>query len=443
MHGMGGLVAIAALLQTPHRAPTLGRCPCVAPQAALPVPGQPAPILLYFGTQLDKGKLNAIESLALAKLVIPQRKQALLQKWISEEKLECTQELGDLIKTVDAELALKTYLRATARAKVIECLVQARQLNHVIAYCQTTNHQPDWSLLVANIVRVDPEEALAFARKLTTADGVSIDFDAVADAFIQHNCMQQATSFLLEAVRSNRADKALLRARLFEIRSVLQTADTAAGNAQNTGHRGPNNSASWPTSTATTSAHLLSELGDLFAFLSLSGKQMVVEWCVQQGVDDVAELFDCEFAAVLATSLDLSDTDRTRLVALLGPHSPEPTPTGSASSNSNAGAQAPPHADESSPEGGASSSLIASAQAPTDEGGSRQEVVASSSANAGAQTSTVDVDRNLCKICFTNDREMLFKPCRHLQTCRMCCRQLKSCPWCRTPIKKFEQVYGL
>lgn len=131
------------------------------------------------------------------------------------------QELGDLIKTVDAELALKTYLRATARAKVIECLVQARQLNHVIAYCQNTNYQADWSLLVANIVRVDPEEALAFALKLTT-DGVSIDFDAVADAFIQHNCMQQATSFLLEAVKSNRADKALLRARLFEIRSVLQ-----------------------------------------------------------------------------------------------------------------------------------------------------------------------------------------------------------------------------
>eukprot|EP00962_Isochrysis_galbana_P047018 scaffold19093_cov139-Isochrysis_galbana.AAC.3 len=177
-------------------------------------------------------------------------------------------------------------------------------------------------------------------------------------------------------------------------RQCSQTADTAAGNAQNTGHRGPNNSASWPTSTATTSAHLLSELGDLFAFLSLSGKQMVVEWCVQQGVDDVAELFDCEFAAVLATSLDLSDTDRTRLVALLGPHSPEPTPTGSASSNSNAGAQAPPHADESSPEGGASSSLIASAQAPTDEGGSRQEVVASSSANAEkCCSSRVDIYR--------------------------------------------------
>lgn len=104
MHGMGGLVAIAALLQTPHRAPTLGRCPCVAPQAALPVPGQPAPILLYFGTQLDKGKLNAIESLALAKLVIPQRKQALLQKWISEEKLECTQVRTRSLEFVDCSL---------------------------------------------------------------------------------------------------------------------------------------------------------------------------------------------------------------------------------------------------------------------------------------------------------------------------------------------------
>jgi hypothetical protein len=40
---------------------------------------------------LEKGKLNAMESLELAKPVIQQGKQALLQKWISEEKLQCTE----------------------------------------------------------------------------------------------------------------------------------------------------------------------------------------------------------------------------------------------------------------------------------------------------------------------------------------------------------------
>merc|ERR1719258_906941 len=67
-------------------------------------PGQATPILTYFGMLLEKGKLNAMESIELARPVIQQGKQALLQKWISEEKLECTEELGDMIKMVDAQL---------------------------------------------------------------------------------------------------------------------------------------------------------------------------------------------------------------------------------------------------------------------------------------------------------------------------------------------------
>ena len=53
-------------------------------QAAPAQPGQPSPILTYFGMLLEKGKLNATESLELAKPVIQQGKQQLLQKWIGE-----------------------------------------------------------------------------------------------------------------------------------------------------------------------------------------------------------------------------------------------------------------------------------------------------------------------------------------------------------------------
>ena len=44
-----------------------------------------------------------MESIELAKPVIQQGKTPLLQKWIGEDKLECTEELGDLIKMVDAQ----------------------------------------------------------------------------------------------------------------------------------------------------------------------------------------------------------------------------------------------------------------------------------------------------------------------------------------------------
>ena len=38
-------------------------------QAAPTAPGQPSPILTYFGMLLEKGKLNAMESIELAKPV--------------------------------------------------------------------------------------------------------------------------------------------------------------------------------------------------------------------------------------------------------------------------------------------------------------------------------------------------------------------------------------
>jgi clathrin heavy chain len=61
---------------------------------------------------LEKGKLNRLESVELAKPVLAQGRANLLEKWLSEDKLDCSEELGDLIAAADVNMALSVYLRA-------------------------------------------------------------------------------------------------------------------------------------------------------------------------------------------------------------------------------------------------------------------------------------------------------------------------------------------
>lgn len=55
-------------------------------------------MLIYFGNLLAKGKLNAMESVELARLVVSQNKKDLLVNWMKEGKLEPSEELGDLLQ---------------------------------------------------------------------------------------------------------------------------------------------------------------------------------------------------------------------------------------------------------------------------------------------------------------------------------------------------------
>ena len=45
-----------------------------------------------------------------------------LFEWLKEEKLECSEELGDLVKQADPTLALSVYLRANVPNKVLKQL---------------------------------------------------------------------------------------------------------------------------------------------------------------------------------------------------------------------------------------------------------------------------------------------------------------------------------
>ncbi|KAI5295640.1 hypothetical protein KEM52_000745 [Ascosphaera acerosa] len=190
-------------------------------------------ILQYFGILLDKGSLNKHESLELARPVIQQNRKHLLEKWMSENKLEASEELGDLIRPVDPALALQVYLAANIPYKVVAGYAETGQFEKILEYSRQAGFQPDYVQLLQSIVRVNPEKGAEFAAQLANDEaGALIDLDRVVDIFVSQNLIQQATAFLLDALKDNRPDQAHLQTRLLEMNLIHapQVADAILGN---------------------------------------------------------------------------------------------------------------------------------------------------------------------------------------------------------------------
>jgi clathrin heavy chain len=121
---------------------------------ALPaVPGQLSIILQYFGMLLDKGTLNKHETLELVRPVLAQQRKHLLEKWMKEEKLDCSEELGDIVRPHDLNLALSIYLRANVAPKVVAAFAETGQFEKILPYAAQVGYQPDYVVLLQNIVR--------------------------------------------------------------------------------------------------------------------------------------------------------------------------------------------------------------------------------------------------------------------------------------------------
>ncbi|KAF9201279.1 hypothetical protein BGZ49_008465 [Haplosporangium sp. Z 27] len=195
--------------------------------------GQVPPILQYFGILLEKGELNKHESLELARPVLAQGRKQLLEKWLKEDKLECSEELGDIVKQQDSNLALSVYLRANVPNKVIACFAETKQYPKIILYANKVGYTPDYAVLLQHIMRMDPENGAEFATLLATSEnGPLVDLEKIVDVFLSQNMIQQATAFLLEALKDNLPQHAHLQTRLLEMNLMHapQVADAILGN---------------------------------------------------------------------------------------------------------------------------------------------------------------------------------------------------------------------
>ncbi|KZV91942.1 hypothetical protein EXIGLDRAFT_769442 [Exidia glandulosa HHB12029] len=83
------------------------------------VVGELSPILQYSDILLDKGELNKLESIELAHPGLQQGSKQLLEKWLEENKLDCNEEPGDIVRLHDMALPLSVYLQANAPNKVV------------------------------------------------------------------------------------------------------------------------------------------------------------------------------------------------------------------------------------------------------------------------------------------------------------------------------------
>ncbi|CAI9767563.1 unnamed protein product [Fraxinus pennsylvanica] len=183
--------------------------------------GQTPPLLQYFGTLLTKGKLNAFESLELSRLVVNQNKKNLLENWLAEDKLECSEELGDLVKTVDNDLALKIYIKARATPKVVAAFAERREFDKILIYSKQVGYTPDYLFLLQTILRSDPQGAVNFALMMSQMEGgCPVDYNTITDLFLQRNLIREATAFLLDVLKPNLPDHAFLQTKVLEINLV-------------------------------------------------------------------------------------------------------------------------------------------------------------------------------------------------------------------------------
>ncbi|KAG5447542.1 Clathrin heavy chain 1 [Clonorchis sinensis] len=201
-------------------------------QQVATTPGQTSALLHYFGILLDQGQLNKVESLELCRPVLQQGRKQLLEKWLKEDKLECSEELGDLVKQADPTLALSVYLRANVPPKVVQCFAETGQFQRIIIYAKKVGYTPDYIFLLRNLTRINPDQGLQFAQMLVQDQEPLVDLEQVVNVFMDQGLVQQCTSFLLDALKHNRPSEGHLQTRLLEMNliSAPQVADAILGN---------------------------------------------------------------------------------------------------------------------------------------------------------------------------------------------------------------------
>lgn len=82
--------------------------------------------------------------------------------------MECSEELGDLVKQYDINLALSIYLRGSVPHKVVQCFAEMGQFDKIILYAKKANYEPDYLFQMRQVLRTHPENSATFAQMLVS-----------------------------------------------------------------------------------------------------------------------------------------------------------------------------------------------------------------------------------------------------------------------------------
>ena len=178
-------------------------------------PGQPQPIVQYFQVLLEKVKLNSFEAVELVGPVLKQGRLNFVEDWINNNKLECSDALGDLIRPFSNDLALKVYKQCANSTQLFGALAGAGQLDEAMKLAESSGMKADYLGLIRSTCSTNPEAALNLAKQVAKKGQVNVH--AVAEIFLQFNRIQELTAFLVESMRDNRPEDANFQTKVLEL----------------------------------------------------------------------------------------------------------------------------------------------------------------------------------------------------------------------------------
>jgi len=179
--------------------------------------GQPPALLVYFQALLERGKLNKLESVELSQQVIALGRVQMVDKWLSADKLEASEELGDLLKQAgELTMAMTVYVKASAHGAVLKALIENGQIAKVVPYAQRVG----MTVNIAELVQLastyaSPQAALELANALQssglqTSSAVNAagarsmeDISQMFDMFLQKGMLQEATAYVLDNMKED------------------------------------------------------------------------------------------------------------------------------------------------------------------------------------------------------------------------------------------------
>lgn len=199
-------------------------------------------LLIYFQTLLERGKLNEIEAVELGMQLVAKNSVNVMEKWIKEDKLECSEQLGDLILPSNPILALAVFIRAKCHPRVIQVLIQTGQVSKVAPYAKKVGLGLNATELVQMASQHSPQAALELANALQSAgvgaggqlvpanmatDNSGIDHAAMFETFMNKGMLQEATAYCLDNLKADRPADGELQTKVLEanLMNAPQVAD--------------------------------------------------------------------------------------------------------------------------------------------------------------------------------------------------------------------------
>ena len=110
-------------------------------------------LLEYFAIILEDGRLNEVESLELVQLALKKKKLEIVRKWLAEDQIFCTTQLGNVVLPEDSELALQIYEKSHSDSMTIYCQAILGKFDEFKSLLKMTSDEVNLRMIVLELIK--------------------------------------------------------------------------------------------------------------------------------------------------------------------------------------------------------------------------------------------------------------------------------------------------